>query len=160
MKKVLQIGTIIVVGNFFVFIVTGFFFVAETTRQWAELLWVVTLTVLAVLAIAFGLAAGITSLLHKLQLRNRIFPDENGNLPIFRDGQNWVNANLIGVEKQPHAWMLWQATNNRSVGSQARELFSQPATPALPSGEIRPVPLISAPGQSDVIDAIAEEVLE
>jgi len=165
MKKLVRTALAIIIITIFIFLTLGFLFASKANRQWVDTLWVVTITVIAVAIIAatlavigLGIANGVTAFLHKNQLRHRIFPDENGNLPVFRQGRRWVNANLIGVEKQPHAWMLWQPTNNRLPGPHMqRRLINEPL-PLLPAGEPERMPLINARGQSDVIDAVAEEI--
>ena len=93
-----------------------------------------------------------------LKVQQQIFPDENGNLPLVWHREAWINGNLVGADNQPHAWAIWQATNNRS-GSAARELFTRPPLPAL-SASTSPMPLVSGPGQSEVIDAVAKDVRE
>lgn len=95
---------------------------------------------------------------HLLKVQQQIFPDENGNLPLVWQREAWVNGNLVGADSQPHAWAIWQATNNRS-GSAARELFTRPLLPGLPASTT-PMPWVSGPGQSEVIDAVAREVQE
>ena len=140
-----------------IFLGGGYLIASETTRQWVETLWLAWLMGLAGLSLA-AVGLGLVILFgYARQRYRRIFPDENGNLPLIHEDGRWLNGNLVGVEQQPHAWMVWQATNNRSTGTPARELFSGGDLPRLPSPA--QLPFISAPGQSEVIDAIAKEVL-
>ncbi len=70
MKKQVQVVAIIVGCNIFVFIVIGFLFASETSLHWLEVLWVMILTILAVLFLAVSVAFALNWLLHMYQQRN------------------------------------------------------------------------------------------
>lgn len=160
MSRIVKIVIYLLTFTLVVFIVTGFLFVSDETRRFVETIWLSWIMGTAALSLVSLATAAYLGFTYLHRRGRRLSPDENGNFPVFEDKGRWINANLIGVEQQPHAWMVWQATNNRSTGSQARELFTRPAlnVPLLPAGQEETLPFISARGQSDVIDAIAEEV--
>ena len=92
---------------------------------------------------------------------NLIFPDENGNYPIKMMRRFVIGWRGIGIETTPinlnltgastyKEWATWQVTNNHRA-SQPRELLEQ----VEPRPEMR---LIAGPGQSMVIDAVAQEL--
>jgi len=144
---------LILSGIFLLFVGAGFLFASDAGRRLAELVWLASLVAIAALTIALG----VLFIFQFYQRSTLVMPDENGNYPVRRGRKGWVNLNLVGAEESPHAWMIWQATNNRSAGSQARELFS-PSLPLPAPRTQQSLMLVERQGQSDVIDAVAREL--
>jgi hypothetical protein len=139
-----------------IFLAAGYLFASDATRWWAEAFWLAWIG--GVLLLSLGSGAIYATMLVQAKRHRPIFPDDNGNLPLFKERGQWVNGNLVGVDHHPQAWAIWQATNNRSLGSPARELF-RPLDEPLRLGPGEPgLPRVSRRGQSQVIDAVAEEL--
>lgn len=138
----------------FLFTIAGFIFTSDTTKMWAEMVWVGIFIVIFLLIAVTGTWYAVIFLRKKTIELHTITPDENGNFAVVKDKHRWFNPNLLGVDENAQGWALWQATNNKSLGTPARELFTRPVFTS-PQPEMK---LISEPGESAVIDAIAEEL--
>lgn len=155
MKNIIQQIIFVLGVSFLTFIMSGFLFASKTSQQWVELIWLITLIAIAILVVSAGVL-GLRMLWHRTQLGPAFFPDANGNLPVaFFRGQ-WLNFNFLGADILPQAWAIWQATNNRSLGTPARELFT--SSSSLTEPDRVNLPLIAGSGQSEVIDAVAKEL--
>lgn len=148
----------LIITGFITFLLLGFGFASDSARQWLELVWLASLAGLALLIFATSIAFVTGYLWLRIKREYRIYPDENGNYPVIRERGQWLNLSFIGADN-PQAWTIWQATNNKSVGTPAREVFAAvrqpPSRAALPPMSNM---MITAPGQSEVIDAVAEEL--
>ena len=154
MKKVLVFLLLVATGAFFLFIGSGFFFASAATKAWAEIIWLGTFISLSLTVTGAVILYAIILLRKKSAELHRFAPDDNGNFSVVRVGKELVNLNLLGARDEPQAWAFWQATNNRSLGTPARELFRQPILSAAET----PLQLVAGPGESAVIDAVAEEL--
>ena len=154
MKKIIAFLLLVATAAFFIFIGSGFFFASEATKGWAETIWLGTFASISLTFTGTAILYAITFLRKKSAELHRFSPDDNGNFSIVKVGKKLVNLNLLGVDEQGQAWAFWQATNTRSTGSPARELFQQPILAATAA----PLQLIAGPGESNVIDAVAEEL--
>ena len=156
MKK--TIGAVLT-SCFIGFLLLGFVFASESARQWMELVWLASLTGLSLLILASAIvfATGLAWL--RIKREYKIYPDENGNLPVVRERGEWINLSFVGMRDNLPAWTFWQATNNKSLGTPAREAFATvtrtPQPLALPAPD---QVLVTKAGQSNVVDAIAEEL--
>ncbi|RPJ55777.1 MAG: hypothetical protein EHM12_11580 [Dehalococcoidia bacterium] len=146
MNKVGIISVVLVLASFLAYML----FFAPPGLQ------VLFFSVLALLVIIAG-GLGIIILWNVARFSIRFKPDENANYHIVYDWMKgkFENLNLVGAHDNP-GFHLWQFTNNPKVGSQPRELvngFIQQQQMAARSPK-----LVTAPGQSLVIDAVAEEL--
>jgi hypothetical protein len=130
---------------------------------WFVPAWLLTSLLVATAAGVAGLLwGGVMALWNWASRLSMIYPDENGNYPIKAVKRwvvswrgvgletSWINLNLTGATDY-QKWATWQITNNRG-GSQPRELLSGLNQPQ------PELPLIVAPGQSLVIDAISRDL--
>jgi hypothetical protein len=154
MRKFFVFILLVATIAFLLFMGSGFFFASTATRAWAEAIWLGTFALLSVSITGTTIVYGAMLLRKKNAELHRYTPDENGNFPIVKFGKGLQNLNLLGADIQAQEWAFWQLTNNRS-GTQPRELFQNPI---LAAAAPAPLQLIGAPGESDVIDAVAEEL--
>ncbi len=146
--------TIVAATLLFLFMIAGFVFTSDETKMWAQVIWVGIFGSMFLLITVTGTWYAVIVLRKKTLELHTITPDENGNFAVVKDKKRWFNPNLLGVDENAQAWALWQATNNKSLGSPARELFTRPVFKS-PETQLK---LISGPGESAVIDAVAEEL--
>ncbi len=154
MKRVLTFLLLVATGAFFLFIGSGFFFASKATKAWAETIWLGTFASISLSVTGAVILYAVILLRKKNAELHRFPPDDNGNFSVVRVGKKLVNLNLLGADEDAQAWAFWQATNNKSFGTPARELFQQPILTAAKA----PLQLVAGPGESDVIDAVAEEL--
>jgi len=98
-----------------------------------------------------------------VDIRNKalIYPNENGYLPTIRRGRTFIDLNAVGAiysggpvsYDQERQAMLHYLT--RPGGTQPREILERAFAP---KQEQRGIPVITGPGSSMVIDAVAEEL--
>ena len=154
MKRIMTFLLLIATGAFFIFIGSGFFFASKVTRAWAEAIWLGTFASISLSVTGAVILYAVILLRKKGAELHRFPPDDNGNFAVVKVGGKLVNLNLLGADDEPQAWAFWQATNNKSFGTPARELFQQPILTATEA----PLQLVAGPGESEVIDAVAEEL--
>lgn len=156
-----------------VFTVAGYFIASPTQLLAVSVMWVITIGLIAaaIVAIFWGAAA-----IMWIRVRNLgfIYPDENGDLPVIRVGRHLVNLNLVPYhtyrlthdgkveardQNNSHvyrAWMVYLATRGKT-GSPPAVAFG-PTPPLLPEPDPEEELLVTRPGQSRLVDAVAKEL--
>ena len=147
MSKVGFISVVLILASFLAYML---FF----APAWLQVLFFSLMALLIVVAAVIG----VIILWNLARFSIRFRPDENANYHIVYD---WLkgkfeNLNLVGAHDNP-GFHLWQFTNNPRVGSQPRELVNDFIQQQQMAASRTPK-LITAPGQSLVIDSIAEEI--